>query len=76
MRGALPLLPNTPSWRGAQLKCRENFTYQECVELYFHTPNTPSWCGAQLKHWSIFMLAPVWLIRLFYLTTLLITKDS
>jgi hypothetical protein len=26
MRGALPPLPNTPSWRGAQLKYRDNFT--------------------------------------------------
>jgi hypothetical protein len=26
MRGAIPPLPNTPSWRGAQLKHRDNFT--------------------------------------------------
>jgi hypothetical protein len=24
--GAMPLLPNTPSWRGAHLKHRDNFT--------------------------------------------------
>jgi hypothetical protein len=27
MRGAIPPLPNTPSWRGAQLKHRDNFTF-------------------------------------------------
>jgi hypothetical protein len=27
MRGAIPPLPNTPSWCGAQLKHRDNFTY-------------------------------------------------
>jgi hypothetical protein len=27
MRGSLPPLPNTPSWRGAQLKDRDNFTF-------------------------------------------------
>jgi hypothetical protein len=26
MRGVIPPLPNTPSWRGAQLKYRDNFT--------------------------------------------------
>jgi hypothetical protein len=26
MRGAIPPLLNTPSWRGAQLKHRDNFT--------------------------------------------------
>jgi hypothetical protein len=27
MIGAIPPLPNTPSWRGAQLKDRDNFTF-------------------------------------------------
>jgi hypothetical protein len=27
MRGAIPPLPNTPSWRGAQLKQRDSFTF-------------------------------------------------
>jgi hypothetical protein len=27
MRGAIPPLPNTPSWRGVQLKHRDNFTF-------------------------------------------------
>jgi hypothetical protein len=27
MRGAIPPLPNTPSWHGAQLKHRGNFTF-------------------------------------------------
>jgi hypothetical protein len=27
MRGAIPPLTNTPSWRGAQLKHRDNFTF-------------------------------------------------
>jgi hypothetical protein len=35
MRGAMPPFPNTPSWRDAQLKHRENFTYQSNIKLYF-----------------------------------------
>jgi hypothetical protein len=27
VRGAIPPLPNTPSWCGAQLKHRDNFTF-------------------------------------------------
>jgi hypothetical protein len=27
MSEAIPPLPNTPSWRGAQLKHRDNFTF-------------------------------------------------
>jgi hypothetical protein len=27
MSGAIPPLPNTPSWRGARLKHRDNFTF-------------------------------------------------
>jgi hypothetical protein len=27
MSGAITPLPNTPSWRGAQLKHRDNFTF-------------------------------------------------
>jgi hypothetical protein len=27
MNGAIPQLPNSPSWRGAQLKHRDNFTF-------------------------------------------------
>jgi hypothetical protein len=27
MRGAVPPLPNTPSWHGAHLKHRDNFTF-------------------------------------------------
>jgi hypothetical protein len=27
MSGAIPPFPNTPSWRGAQLKHRDNFTF-------------------------------------------------
>jgi hypothetical protein len=27
MSGSIPLLPNTPSWRGTQLKHRDNFTF-------------------------------------------------
>jgi len=27
MRGAITPLPNTPSWRGAQLKHRDTFTF-------------------------------------------------
>jgi hypothetical protein len=27
MRGAIPLLPNTPSWLGAEFKHSDNFTF-------------------------------------------------
>jgi len=27
MSGAIPSLPNTPSWRGAQLKAQDSFTF-------------------------------------------------
>jgi len=30
MRGVTPLLPNMPSWRGAQLRHRDNFTLHLC----------------------------------------------
>jgi hypothetical protein len=29
MPGAIPPLPNTPSWRGAQLKHRDNLEYSD-----------------------------------------------
>jgi hypothetical protein len=31
MNEALPPLPNTPSWRGAELKHRDNFTFSLCI---------------------------------------------
>jgi hypothetical protein len=31
MRGVIPQLPNTPSWRGAQLKYRDNFTFAHLI---------------------------------------------
>jgi hypothetical protein len=36
MGGAIPPLPNTPSWRGAQLKHRDNFTF---LLLHFNNNN-------------------------------------
>jgi hypothetical protein len=34
MSGAIPPLPNTPLWRGAQLKHRDNFTFSGvCTEV-------------------------------------------
>jgi hypothetical protein len=33
MSGAIPPLPNTPSWRGAQLKHRDNFTFTFTLSL-------------------------------------------
>jgi hypothetical protein len=38
MRGAIFPLPNTPSWRGAQLKHRDNFTFTftRCNGVYCH----------------------------------------
>jgi hypothetical protein len=40
-RGAIPPLPNTPSWRGAQLKHRDNFTFtSECFDYTAYTHST------------------------------------
>jgi hypothetical protein len=36
MRGAIPPLPNTPSWRGAQLKHRDNFTFTFYTYYFAH----------------------------------------
>jgi len=33
MSGAIPPLPNTPSWSDAQLKHRDNFTFSFAVTL-------------------------------------------
>jgi hypothetical protein len=36
MRGAIPSLPNTPSWRGAKLKHRDSFTFTfACIMRVF-----------------------------------------
>jgi len=46
MSGAIPPLPSTPSWRGSQLKHRDNFTFafvlayihkQTFINVYKHT---------------------------------------
>jgi len=36
MNGAIPPLPNTPSWRGAQLKHRDNFMCSDLVDMIDH----------------------------------------
>jgi hypothetical protein len=33
MSGAIPLLPSTPLWRGAQLKHRDNFTFYRLLVM-------------------------------------------
>jgi hypothetical protein len=33
IRGAIPPLPNTPSWRGAYLKHRDNFTFTRFIPI-------------------------------------------
>jgi hypothetical protein len=39
MIGAIPPLPNTPSWCGTQLKHRDNFTFTlETTELFLQQP--------------------------------------
>jgi hypothetical protein len=38
MRGAISPLPNMPSWRGAQLKHRDNFTFTFIVR-----ETVPTW---------------------------------
>jgi hypothetical protein len=37
MSGAIPPLPNTPPWRGAHLKHRDNFTFIECDMYLKHS---------------------------------------
>jgi hypothetical protein len=34
IRGAIPPLPNTPSWRGVQLKHREKFTFNLTISRH------------------------------------------
>jgi hypothetical protein len=34
MSGAIPHYPNTPSWRGAHLKHRDNFTFIFCIPFF------------------------------------------
>jgi hypothetical protein len=41
MRGAVRSLPNTPSWRGAQLKHRDNFTFPFTFTFTFTYYITP-----------------------------------
>jgi hypothetical protein len=36
MRGAIPPLPNTPSWHGAQLKHRDNFTFIQYNDMPYY----------------------------------------
>jgi hypothetical protein len=36
VRGALPPLPHTPSWSGAQLKHMDNFTFKLYFYLYLY----------------------------------------
>jgi hypothetical protein len=38
MSGAIPPFPNTPSWRGAQLKHRDNFTASRPALSPIHPP--------------------------------------
>jgi hypothetical protein len=33
MSRAIPPLPNTPSWHGPQLKHRDNFTFDEWIQI-------------------------------------------
>jgi hypothetical protein len=48
MNGAIPPLPNTPSWRGAQLKHRDNFTFIICCSVGTLQPG-----GAEYLHITI-----------------------
>jgi hypothetical protein len=43
MIGAIPPLPNTSSWRGAQLKHRDNFTFT--LHLIYEGRLKSSWIG-------------------------------
>jgi hypothetical protein len=42
MSGAIPALPNTPSWRGAQLKHRDDFTFTftHYIDVFQQVRNT------------------------------------
>jgi hypothetical protein len=64
MSEAIPPLPNTPSWCGAQLKHRDNFTF-----LPFTLPLI-----ALIKYspWTLHKFT-VYMIKLAYFTTILLT---
>jgi hypothetical protein len=40
MSGAVPALSNTPSWRGAQLRHRDNFTFTHYIDVFQRVRNT------------------------------------
>jgi len=61
MHEAIPLLPNTPSWRGAQLKKRRsNITFTFIYELDISQVKLKLWCGCtphQGAYWGRFETA-------------------
>jgi hypothetical protein len=50
MRGAILPLPNTPSWSGAQLKHRDNFTFTLVMILFL---TTATFVGGVLSSTSV-----------------------
>jgi hypothetical protein len=52
----MPPLPNTPSWRGAQLKHRENFTFTLVMHSFFAKMGQPD------VRWSVVIIIIVIII--------------
>jgi hypothetical protein len=53
MSGAIPLLPNTLSWRGAQLKHRDNFTLRFISGLHTKWFNSFNSCIYIAAYFSV-----------------------
>jgi hypothetical protein len=75
MRGAIPPLPNTPSWRGAQLKHRDIFTFAFTFGHSRHfkmkvSVDTASLCMSPVRSHAIYM-QPFFLCILFCRRTLM-----
>jgi hypothetical protein len=62
MSGSIPPIPNTPSWRGAQLKHRDNFTFTYPGSCFLplrsiHSPQHPV-----LKHHQSVLCNPTYTV--------------
>jgi len=56
MHGTIPPLPNTPSWHGAQLKHRGNFTFTLTSYIRVHSNLHISVSYSIIKHLSLCVL--------------------
>jgi hypothetical protein len=66
MSGAIPPLPSTPSWRGAQLKQRDNFSFywtlRQRNEVWFgtHLEGSELLCDWRSVGQSVLDIEPLW----------------